>query len=230
MKKKLKRYELKIDPTSMDKFYNSLVERPAIEENFIAFNSDQDILYFKNEEKRMVTGPIMIPDKSIIRRSKDGYYEVYFTRESIQDIVKLTSKSNRFNSTKTNHSSEVEGVTLVESWLVGEEGDKIYSDFGFTNSDIPAGSWVGTYFIENDEIWDKVKQGRFNGFSVEGNFIMEEQFAINDVQIVVPPEIQAEYNSPSELNDDELIKMLKSIQISDDSDEDKLNKIIELLK
>lgn len=179
-KKKLKRFELKINPEKLDTFFNSLVESPAIETNFIAFESeDNKKIYFANEEERKITGPLMIANKDILRKDKDGeYYMVYFTKESIDDIVKLFAKNNRFNAVKEDHNNEIDGLYLIESWIVGSE-DKIYSDFNFSKEEVPEGSWVGTYYIEDNELWEKVKNGTFNGFSVEGYFDMnEEKFVI----------------------------------------------------
>ena len=36
------------------------------------------------------------------------------------------------------------------------------------------GSWITSYKFENAELYNRVKSGEMTGFSIEGNFIMDE--------------------------------------------------------
>jgi hypothetical protein len=35
---------------------------------------------------------------------------------------------------------------------------------------LPAGTWFGVYKVENEDVWNKVKDGSFRGYSIEGMF------------------------------------------------------------
>jgi hypothetical protein len=59
------------------------------------------------------------------------------------------------------------GVTMFESFI-SDKSRGIEPMKGF--EDAPDGSWFVSMLVENDEVWDKVKQGMVNGFSIEGIF------------------------------------------------------------
>ena len=60
-----------------------LVDMPAIEENWIALSKMQ--LAKVDEERRMLYGPALIPDKEILRYDEKGEpYYVYFEKATVQ--------------------------------------------------------------------------------------------------------------------------------------------------
>jgi len=144
----------------------SLVEFPAIEENFIALNSVK--LASVNKERRMVYGPALIPNKYIMRIDKvtgDEYY-IYFEPETVAKCAHLYLKKNLQHNTTIEHEFSVMGCPVVESWIIEGEKDKAYH-FGLS---APVGSWVVGINVTDDEIWSEVKDGLVKGFSIEGHF------------------------------------------------------------
>ena len=165
----------------------SFVESPAIEVDFMYFN-DKKTERFKtvDEDKRIVVGAAMLPNEKIIREDADGNpYFVYFSEETVRKCAELYFKRSKQTQTNVDHSSEVmNGVTVVESWIVeNPEMDKS-KHLGY--KDIPSGSWFVSYKVDNNTLWDKVKAGEVLGFSVEGLFTQtveqENEFsAIKDI-------------------------------------------------
>lgn len=150
----------------------SLVEFPAIEENFIALNEVK--LASVNKERRMVYGPALIPNKYILRIDKntgEDYY-IYFEKEVVEKCAHLYLKKNLQHNTTLEHEFTVMGCPVVESWIIEGEKDKAYH-FGLN---APVGSWVVGLNITDDEIWQEVKDGLVKGFSIEGHF---HEMAVN---------------------------------------------------
>jgi len=155
----------------------SLVEFPAIEENFIALNEVK--LASVNKERRMVYGPALIPNKYIMRIDKitgDEYY-IYFEPETVAKCAHLYLKKNLQYNTTLEHEFSVMGCPVVESWVIEGEKDKAYH-FGLS---APVGSWVVGINVTDDEIWSEVKDGTVKGFSIEGHFneMAVEMTAVN---------------------------------------------------
>ena len=111
---------------------------------------------------------MLIPNKKILRLDGEGNpYYVYFTPQTIEMIARKFMK-NKFNGEVTiEHGKKVNGVYLTESWIVEESGKDKSNIYGFT---LPKGTWFGIYKVENDNVWEKVKEGIFKGFSIEGLF------------------------------------------------------------
>jgi len=149
----------------------SFVSAPAIEKDFMHFNSDVDKYKFKStdEEKRIVTGAVMIPNQEIIRLDAEGKpYFVYFTEETIEKAQEVFAKYGRTKATNTEHQEiELQGATVVESWIVKDPSNDKSNALGF---DVPANTWMVSYKVDNDELWSKVKSGEVSGFSIEGVF------------------------------------------------------------
>jgi hypothetical protein len=144
----------------------SLVEFPAIEENFIALNEVK--LASVNAERRMLYGPALIPNKYILRIDKntgEDYY-IYFEAETIAKCAHLYLKKNLQHNTTLEHEFSVMGCPVVESWIIEGEKDKAYH-FGLS---APVGSWIVGVNVTDDEIWNEVKEGNVKGFSIEGHF------------------------------------------------------------
>lgn len=146
----------------------SIVENPAIEEDFVALKSQTFKFAKQDGEKKILIGPILIPNKPIYRRSGDREYYIYFSRETVRKASQLYLKQNMQHNSTLEHEMAINGLTLVESWIVEDkENDKS----NMYDMDLPLGSWVGAIKVENDQIWnDYVKTGKVKGFSIEGYF------------------------------------------------------------
>jgi hypothetical protein len=170
-------YELVIndedDESGVD--FISLVDKPAIKRNWIAFSEQQKFSFKSDQEKRIISGPAMIPNELIYRKDKEGKeYNVVFSEETIQKIVEKYFKSQYTTNFNLQHKKSLlaQGVYLIESFVIDEERG-INAPKGF--EDLPNGSWFISCKVDNDEIWnDFIKEGVFKGFSVEG-FFQEKQ-------------------------------------------------------
>lgn len=148
----------------------SLTDTPAIEEEFIALSEEpQEVeLSSVNEERRILMGAVLVPEKKILRKNEDGYYQIKFSKETISRASQLfLEKSNQGNST-LEHEIELSGQTVVESWIVEDDVHDKSRAFGIK---APVGSWMVSMKVDNDEIWnDYVKTGKVKGFSIEALF------------------------------------------------------------
>jgi hypothetical protein len=146
----------------------SLVKKPAIMTDFIWMN-EENIPYQQiklSDEKRIITGPALIPDIEIIRKDDDDEpYYIKYSAEQIESIVQKFFKEKDQFSVNKNHKTDVSGVWMYESWIVGDN-DKS-KDLGF---DLPKGTWMVSMKIDDDEIWEGIKSGKYKGFSIEGLF------------------------------------------------------------
>mgnify|MGYP003668543998 FL=1 len=122
-------------------------------------------------EKMMLMGPLMVPNKLIIRVDDFGEeYYVYFTADTIKKISYKMMKDKMIDRVNIEHDNNdsVDDAYLVESWIIEDEMNDKSRKYGF---DLPVGSWMGTYKIDNQRIWDEyIKTGKVKGFSVEGFF------------------------------------------------------------
>ena len=166
----MKIVELVIDET--DEFNGieaiSVVENPAIEEDFIALKDQQVKLAELDKEKRILLGPVLIPNKPIYRRNEQEEYYIYFSRNTVRKASEnFLLKGNQSKST-LEHQFSLKGLTLVESWIVEDEVHDKSRKYGM---EVPLGTWMGAVKVNNDEVWNEyVKTGRVKGFSVEGYF------------------------------------------------------------
>ena len=121
-----------------------------------------------NEEKRIVTAPVMVAETPIMRWNPElGKYWVKFSKETIEKMMKKYFRENKIHKVNVNHDStqKQDGVYMMESYIVGDRNtSNLFPD-------LPTGSWVASYYVDNDELWDKIKSGEYNGFSLEGYFI-----------------------------------------------------------
>lgn len=168
-------------------FAISLVEEPAIEENWIALNKQkQKIIQCAtlNEEKRLLIAPALIPNKQIFRLDDEGNdYYVYFSPQTIRQASQLFLKRNYQSSTTIEHKHSVDDITVVESWIKDSAIDKSVN-YGFEH--LPKGTWFVTMKVENDKVWEMVKDGKIKGFSIEGYFTdkMQSLSKSNEVEIL----------------------------------------------
>lgn len=164
MNKDLPLYDITLEDFEQGMYKISLVDKPAIEENFIYFNKTEVVEMFANDEKQEVVGPIMIPNKEILRFSPEkGYYYVRFTEETIRDIMYNYSKKGLFNEFGIHHEYDTQDVVMLEVWMKESKNDKS-TDYGY---DLPNGTVFVKAKIESSELFKAIKEGEVNGFSIE---------------------------------------------------------------
>ena len=146
----------------------SLVDRPAIQRNWNAFN--YKVKFNTDAEKRVISGAIMLADTPIFRSDvTHGDYYVIFSKDTIFKIVQRYFKKGYQANVNIQHNQDkqIEGVYLFESFISDKERG-VMPMKGF--EDAPDGSWFGSMKVDNDFAWNEVKEGNIKGFSVEGIF------------------------------------------------------------
>lgn len=146
----------------------SVVATPAIESDFVALKSEEIKLAEVSKEKRILMGAVLIPEKPIYRRNGEDEYYIYFSKDTVVKASQLFFKNGNQSNWTLEHSTPIQGLTVVESWIVEDlQKDKssIY------NLNVPVGTWMASIKVDNDEIWnDYVKTGKVKGLSLEGYF------------------------------------------------------------
>ncbi len=142
-----------------------------------------------DDEKRIVTGPVMIPNKMILRRDEEGNpFYIYFTKDTIRKMSEKFFAKNKHNNTDINHDENITTEnTLIESWISESiKHDKSYK-YGFA---LPEGTWYVSYKINDDETWNLIKEGELRGFSLAGGFIqkmkpIDPEAKLNDIKDIL---------------------------------------------
>lgn len=206
--------ELFIDENDHDNALDiiSFVSEPAIEKNFMYFNVDKKKYEFKstNEEKRIVTGPAMVPNQEIIRVDAEGNpYFVFFTEATIEKAQEMFAKYGQTKTTNYEHEVGMRDVSVVESWIVTDPNNDKANALGF--KDIPKGTWMVSYKVDNDNLWQMVKDGQVMGFSIEGVFGRKiVEMSSQASEDILYGKIQEVLNN-EELNDDDKFDMVAKL-------------------
>jgi len=147
----------------------SVVENPAIEENWVALKKHEIELKTIDEEKRLLMGAALVPKKQIYRRNEktNEEYYIFFSKDTIRKASQLFLKSSNQNNATIEHTKKIEGMTVVESWIVEDTKKDKSALYGF-NAEV--GTWFITMKVDNEEVWNKVKEKEIKGFSIEGYF------------------------------------------------------------
>jgi len=143
----------------------SIVDNPAIEADFIALKAEHIILAEVSKDKRILMGALLIPNKPIYRMSEDGEYYIYFSKETVEKASQMYLKKGNQNNATLEHRDQLQGLTLVESWIIEDEVHDKSKKYGLN---LPVGTWMGSVKVESDELWAELKKK--GGFSIEGYF------------------------------------------------------------
>ena len=171
----------------------SIVDRPAIEENFIALSKEHKIeLAEVDNEKRILMGAALIPNKNIYRTNGEDEYYIYFSDETVRQASQLFLMRGNQNQSTLEHEAKLHGLSVVESWIIEDDIHDKSRKFGM---DLPVGTWMVSMKVNNDEVWENyVKTGKVSGFSIEGYFTDKIEMSEDD-----------------ELNSPEAISLLEEI-------------------
>lgn len=149
-------------------FAISLVEDPAIESDFVALSKQKVRLKVSDKEKRLVTGLALIPNKEILRVDPNGEpYHIFFSEDTVRTCSQIYLREMRNRNTTFEHEMLVDGVYLSESWIVEDPKMDKLNLYGI---DSVKGAWAISMKVENDQVWQRVKNGEVLGFSIEGLF------------------------------------------------------------
>ena len=169
--KKIKKYKVGMDSET---YAISLVEEPAIESDFVALAKEDEEkvqVLLESNEKHMVYGAALIPEKDIYRNNGEQEYYINFSKESIEKMSQDFMKEYRQYEVKTDHDEVANEVCVVESWLVSDAYKDKSNALGIN---VPEGTWMIGMKVNNIETWDRIKAGELKGFSVESVVSLEE--------------------------------------------------------
>ena len=180
MGKKLKRYKVGLDSETMA---ISMVSEPAIEVDFIHMSKDEERkqIFLEKDEKYMVYGPVLIPDVDIYRNNGEQEYYLSFTKESIEKMSQEYMKDFKQYNVSLQHEEQVDEVCMVESWVVMDSYRDKANALGFN---VPEGTWMAAFKVNNIDTWNRIKEGELKGFSVESMISLEEFGKQNDNNMI----------------------------------------------
>jgi len=177
MSKKIKHYKVGLDSETMA---ISLVSEPAIEIDFISMSKDEEEkkqVFLEKQDKYLVYGPALIPDKDIYRNNGEQEYYLSFSKESIEKMSQDYMKDFRQYNVSLQHEERVDEICMVESWIVQDSYKDKANALGFN---VPEGTWMVAMKVNNIETWNKIKEGELKGFSVESMISLEEFNKVNE--------------------------------------------------
>ena len=168
----------------------SIVEKPAIEEDFITLNADVEYkLAQVDDEKRILLGALLIPNKPILRINEEGEYYIYFSKDTVRKASELYLMEGNQNNATLEHQMQLKGLSLVESWIVEDQQKDKTAFYGLK---YPVGTWVGSVKVNSDKVWQEfVKTGAVKGFSIEGYFQDKSNYQKDELSAIETAE--AEY-------------------------------------
>ena len=171
-------YKVVYNPQESEGVYAiSLVEDPAMEKFFIALSKEQEEVKLAIEgEKRLITGPVLIPNKKILRfdRGSNTEYNLVFGENEIrlfsQDFMKRDYQHN--STIGHDENAAIQNLTFVESWIVEDSNNDKANALGF--KDLPVGTWMASAYVEDNDTWDLIKAQKVRGFSIDSILNMKK--------------------------------------------------------
>jgi hypothetical protein len=160
----------------------SVVDKPAIESDWIALKEHIKIEFTEvDNDKRILMGAALIPNKQIFRKNgKDEFY-VYFSSETIKQASELFLINGNQNNATLMHDKAIKDMSVVESWIIDNPEMDKSKEYGFS---LPKGTWMISMKCNNDEIWSKVKAGEIKGFSIEGYFADKAEMSSKNKELI----------------------------------------------
>lgn len=170
--KKIKKYKVGIDSETEA---ISMVTEPAIESDFVFLSKDKAIVKeaFSNDEKHMVYGAVLRPDFPIYRNDGENEYYLEFTSESIERMARDYMMNYRQGNVTIQHEEYANEVFMVESWIK-QDMDKDKSVSVGLDKSLPIGTWFCGFYVNNNDVWERIKSGELKGFSVEAMIDLED--------------------------------------------------------
>lgn len=158
----------------------SLVHNPAMEGHFLTFSKQEELkLNTIDEDKRLLLGLVLEPNKLIYRNQGGEEFNVVFSEDTIIKLAHNFQQSGYQKNSSIEHSGIIEGVTFVETWTVADSNLDKSVNFGLS---YPKGSWLVMMKVDSDKVWnDYVKTGKVRGFSVDALVELREVNNNNNV-------------------------------------------------
>jgi|TARA_R110000822_G_scaffold7204_3_gene29680 hypothetical protein len=145
----------------------SIVESGAIQEDFIALKNEEVKFAEQDKEKRLLMGAALVPNRPIYRKNEEDEYYIFFSKETVRKASELFFIKGNQSNTTLEHQSPLEGLTVVESWIVEGEQDKS-RHYGLN---VPEGTWMVSMKVNSDDVWNNyIRTKKVRGFSIEAYF------------------------------------------------------------
>lgn len=143
----------------------SFVTEPAIKETFIQLSKQDDerIQLKINEEKRIVSGPALIPGMPIYRNQGGRAFYIKWSSDTIKQVMINFFKNHRNTEGNVEHQLPFAGVTFFESYILDKERGIAPKEF----DNLPTGTWILSAKVNNDNVWQMIKDGTLTGFSID---------------------------------------------------------------
>jgi len=220
-------FELVFDPQKEGVSAISLVSSPAILTNFVKLKEESPIvkIVLADEEKKIVLGPALIPNVKIFRSGRslgldqDAY--VYFREDTIRQLAEAYLMQAKNNEVTLEHAEKTYNVKMIESWIVEDPAKDKSSLYGF---ELPKGTWMTAFKIQDAELWKEIKAGNINGFSIEAALGLVPKGEINlseeteDDRMVLSEELRPLFlNRLGEVGTrEEMMETLGFVKVSED--------------
>jgi hypothetical protein len=168
----------------------SLVDRPAMESEFIAFNKQEKhtFIKFQDDKKYIVAGLALIPNKLIYRvdESTGEEYMGYFSEATIESIMNKFMREATEGTTQNvnlqhNEADKLQ-AHLVESFIL-RTPEMVQAVKAMGIEDAVEGSWYVAYKFDDKQAYDSaVNSGLATGFSIEIALQRELKLSKNNIK------------------------------------------------
>ncbi len=154
--------------------------------------------YLSKDEKMQVVAPLLIPDKDVYRNDSLGQYNMRFSSATISELRDKANTSKLFNKKdlfKDTHQGGVAPAYVIKEWLIEDENDPAYTEYGFKAERVPVGTWMVHSQITDKGYWEReIKGNGKHSYSIEALInmsVIEMSNQINkdkmtEEQIVLP--------------------------------------------
>jgi hypothetical protein len=180
----------------------SFVENPATKMDWNLFNSKESVslVEIKDEDKRLITTPIMLANTPILREIKGKFFYAKFSPSTIEEMMKKYFIQNKIHNINESHDPQkvIDGVFMVESFISGNRAkSSLYPN-------VEDGTWIGTFYVKDEKYWkDKIKGGNFTGISLEGIFdLSDTEFLYSVIENIIQDD---------KLSDDEKFEQISGL-------------------
>jgi uncharacterized protein YuzE len=148
----------------------SLVDEPAIDSDWIMLEKEYNVnLKVVDDARKILMGVILIPNKPILRRDKNGDpFYVFFSKKTSRNAMQKYMKNQLQGQVTLEHKESANNKAYItEIW---EKEHEVHDKSVMYGLNAPVGSIIGTMKVEDDRLLQMCKDGKINGFSIEGIF------------------------------------------------------------
>ena len=169
----MKVYEAVFNENTEGVYALSVVFDPAMQDHFIALSEQTTKIELQSvdEEKRLLMGAALIPNKKIYRNIDGNEFYLTFKEDTIEKLAHNFMQNQNNNNSSLEHELKLEGMSVVEAWVVEDPNNDKSNAYGKTYE---KGTWVTMMKVDNDEIWEKAKNGEVQGFSIDAMLQLKE--------------------------------------------------------